>query len=118
MYNFGSVSMLKGNVEHEFEITNTTDADLIVNKAETSCMCTRAILRLPDGKEIGPFSMPGHGFSPSVDIIIHKGEKLIVRAIFDPAAHGPAGIGKIERVVILGTNKGQVVMQFRAEVTP
>jgi hypothetical protein len=117
-YDFGSVSMLKGNVEHEFVITNTTDADLIVAKAETSCMCTRAVLQLPDGKEMGPFGMPGHGFTPTLNAVIRPSEKLIVRAIFDPAAHGPAGIGRIERVVTLDTNKGQITMQFRAQVTP
>ncbi|OGZ00372.1 MAG: hypothetical protein A2945_03420 [Candidatus Liptonbacteria bacterium RIFCSPLOWO2_01_FULL_52_25] len=117
-YDFGSVSMLKGNVEHEFEIVNTTDADLVVAKAETSCMCTRMVLRLPDGTEVGPFGMAGHGFTPSVNATIRPGEKIVVRAIFDPAAHGPAGIGMIERVVTLDTNKGQIAMQFRAQVTP
>lgn len=117
-YDFGSVSMLKGNVEHEFAIANTTNADLVITKAETSCMCTRAVLQLPDGKEMGPFGMLGHGFTPTLNAVIRPGEKLIVRAIFDPAAHGPAGIGRIERVVTLGTNKGQITMQFRAQVTP
>lgn len=117
-YDFGSVSMLKGNVEHEFAITNTTDADIAVTKVETSCMCTRAVLQLPDGKEMGPFGMPGHGFTPTLNAIVRSGEKLIVRAIFDPAAHGPAGIGRIERVVTLDTNKGPITMQFRAQVTP
>jgi len=117
-YDFGSVSMARGNVEHEFVITNTTNADLIINKAETSCMCTNAVLFLPDGKEMGPFGMPGMGFTPSINAVVRPGEKLTVRAIFDPAAHGPAGIGKIERVVTLGTNNGPVTMQFRAQVTP
>ena len=117
-YDFGSVSMLRGNVEHEFAITNTTDTNLIITKAETSCMCTRMVLRLPNGKEIGPFGMPGHGFSPSVNAVIPPGEKLIVRTIFDPAAHGPAGVGRIERAVTLDTNKGRIVMQFRAQVIP
>ncbi len=118
VYDFGSVSMLKGNVEHEFTITNTTDADLTITKVETSCMCTRAVLKLPDDKEMGPFGMPGHGFNPSLNVALRPSEKLTVRAIFDPAAHGPAGIGKIERAVTLDTSKGQITMQFRAEVTP
>ncbi|OGZ54742.1 MAG: hypothetical protein A3B25_01640 [Candidatus Ryanbacteria bacterium RIFCSPLOWO2_01_FULL_48_26] len=117
-YDFGSVSMLKGSVEHEFAITNTTAVDLAVTKVETSCMCTRAVLQLPDGKEIGPFGMPGHGFAPTLDAIIRPGENFIVRVIFDPAAHGPAGIGRIERAVTLGTSKGPITMQFSATVTP
>ncbi|MDO8430107.1 MAG: DUF1573 domain-containing protein [bacterium] len=118
VYDFGPVSMLKGNVEHEFVINNTTDTDLAITQAETSCMCTRAILKLPDGKEKGPFGMPGHGFTPSINAVVRPDEKLSVRVIFDPAAHGPAGIGRIEREVTLTTNKGPIVMQFRAQVTP
>lgn len=117
-YDFGSVSMMKGNVEHEFAIKNTTDADLIIDGAETSCMCTEAILKLPDNKEMGPFGMPGHGFTPSIKATVRPGETFTVRAIFDPAAHGPAGIGKVERQVTLSTNKGPIIMQFQAQVTP
>lgn len=117
-YDFGPVSMIRGNVEHEFTITNTNDADLTITKIETTCMCTKAVLKLSDGKEMGPFGMSGHGFSPSVSAVVRTGEKLAIRAIFDPAAHGPAGIGKVERAVILETSSGQIMMQFRAEVTP
>ena len=119
-YDFGLVSMAKGNVEHDFAITNTTDSDITINQAETSCMCTEALLKLPDGKEMGPYGMSGHGssFSRSVGAVIKPGEVINVRVIFDPAAHGPAGIGKIERVVTLSSGRGPITMQFRAEVTP
>lgn len=117
-YDFGSVSMARGNVEHDFVITNTADADLTITKAETSCMCTNAVLILPNGEELGPFGMSGHGFTPSINVVVRPGETLTVRAVFDPTAHGPAGIGKIERVVALATTKGPVVMQFSAQVTP
>ncbi len=118
VYDFGSVSMFKGNVEHDFAVKNTTDSELLVTGAETSCMCTRAVLKLPDGREMGPFGMPGHGFNPSLNVNIKPGESLVVRAIFDPAAHGPAGVGLVERQILLSTNKGQLMMQFRAQVTP
>ena len=119
-YDFGLVSMAKGNVEHDFAITNTTDSDITINQAETSCMCTEVLLKLPDGKEMGPYGMPGHGssFSRSVGAVIKPGEVIFVRVIFNPAAHGPAGIGKIERVVTLSSGRGPLTMQFRAEVTP
>lgn len=117
-YDFGSVSMLKGNVAHEFEIANTTDTDILITQAETSCMCTKAVLRLPDGKEIGPFGMQGHGFNPSINENIPRGQKITIRTIFDPAAHGPAGIGMIEREVLLTTNKGPITVKFKAQVTP
>ena len=117
-YDFGSISMLKGNVEHEFAITNTTGTGLKITRAETSCMCTKAVLRLPDGNELGPFSMPGHGFNPSVNVVVRPDEIFVVRAIFDPAAHGPAGIGNIERAVILSTDNGYITVPFKAYVTP
>ncbi len=119
-YDFGLVSMAKGNVEHDFELTNTTNSDITIDQAETSCMCTEALLKLPDGKEMGPYGMSGHGsnFSRSVGAIIKPGEIIAVKVIFDPTAHGPAGIGKIERVVTLSTGRGPLTMQFRAEVTP
>ncbi len=116
-YDFGLVSMAKGNVEHDFAITNTTNADITINQAETSCMCTEAFLKLPDGKEMGPYGMPGHG-SRSVGAVIKPGEIITVKVIFDPTAHGPTGIGKIERVVTLYSGRGPITMQFRAEVTP
>ncbi len=119
-YDFGLVSMAKGNVEHDFAITNTTNSDITINQAETSCMCTEVLLRLPDGKEMGPYGMSGHGsnFSRSVGAVIKPGEVITVKVIFDPAAHGPAGIGKIERAVTLSSGRGPITMQFRAEVTP
>lgn len=116
-YDFGSTSMAKGNVERDFAITNTTDSDLTINQAETSCMCTEAFLKLPDGKEMGPYGMPGHGFN-RLNAVIRPGEIITVRVIFNPAAHGPAGIGKIERAVTLYSGRGPITMQFRAEVTP
>ena len=119
-YDFGPVSMAKGNVEHDFAITNTTDSDITINQAETSCMCTEVLLKLPDGKEMGPYGMPGHGssFNRSVGAVIKPGEVIFVKVIFNPAAHGPAGIGKIERIVTLSSGRGPLTMQFRAEVTP
>ena len=119
-YDFGLVSMAKGNVEHDFAITNTTDSDITINQAETSCMCTEAFLKLPDGKEMGPYGMSGHGssFSRSVGVAIKPGEVITVKVIFNPAAHGPTGIGKIERIVTLSSGRGPLTMQFRAEVTP
>jgi len=117
-YDFGSVSMARGKVEHDFALKNTADGDLVIDRVETSCMCTKAVLGLPDGKEIGPFGMLGHGFTPSVNAVVHPGETVTVRAVFDPAAHGPAGIGKVERQIILGTNKGQYKLGLSADVTP
>ncbi len=75
------------------------------------------MLKLPDGKEMGPYGMPGHGFK-RLSAVIKPGEIITVRVMFDPTAHGPAGIGKIERAATLSSSRGPITMQFRAEVTP
>ncbi|KKW45943.1 MAG: hypothetical protein A3A43_00270 [Candidatus Liptonbacteria bacterium RIFCSPLOWO2_01_FULL_56_20] len=118
LFDFGSVSMGKGMVRHDFALTNNTVSDIAVERAETSCMCTEAILALPDGKELGPFGMPGHGLLPRINAVVRPGETLTVRVVFDPAAHGPSGIGLVERQVLLGTSQGVRMMAFRANVTP
>ncbi len=117
-YDFGEVSMAKGNVAHIFELRNTRDEDILIDRVETSCMCTKAVLVLSDGSEKGPFGMAGHGFLPSVDAKVKSGETFAIRAVFDPAAHGPSGIGPVERSIMIGTNSGPIEARFKAVVTP
>jgi hypothetical protein len=48
----------------------------------------------------GPYGMPGHGAAPpAVNARLAAGELANVEVVFDPAAHGPSGLGRIERVV-------------------
>jgi len=117
-FSFGSVSMRAGKVSHEFKVRNTGTAPVKVTKLYTSCMCTTARLTTAE-KKVGPYGMPGHGLIPGVDVTIAPGEEASVEAIYDPAAHGPAGIGKVERVVYLETSDGAPVeLSFSADVTP
>ncbi len=116
-YNFGQVSMAKGKVIHEYQIKNDSAQDLMIKKIYTSCMCTEASLKKGE-KTFGPFGMPGHALVPSVNQTLKPGEEAIIETIFDPAAHGPAGVGKIERIVTLETSQGASELAFSAEVTP
>ncbi len=117
-YDFGSVSMKNGKVPHVFKIKNEGNLPVVISKLYTSCMCTSASLSTSEG-EIGPFGMQGHGFIPTIDRVVKPGEEFSVRAVFDPAAHGPAGIGRIERVVFLESEKGGTFqLGFSATVTP
>ena len=63
--------------------------------------------------------MPGHGFIPGINEAVQPGEEAEVEVVFDPAAHGTAGVGKIERLVYV-ENNGSRTMQFliKASVTP
>lgn len=117
-YDFGAISMAKGEVSHQFKLKNTGEAAVVIEKMYTSCMCTTAALTV-HGKRFGPYGMPGHGVIPKINQAIEKNEEAIVEVVFDPAAHGPAGIGRIQRVVTIENNTGQPVeLQFAAVVIP
>src|SRR3972149_6018400 len=75
-----------------------TDKTIRLKKIATSCMCTTASFDM-DGKTTKFFGMEGHGdANPPVNIEIGAGQegKAIVK--FDPAAHGPQGVGPFDRV--------------------
>ncbi len=117
-YDFGTISMAAGKVKHEFKIKNTGTAAVNIEKMYTSCMCTTAVLRHGD-KQFGPYGMPGHGMIPRIDQMIDPQKEATIEVIFDPAAHGPAGIGRIKRVVTIENNAGQPLeLEFAATVTP
>ena len=118
-YDFGAVSMKNGNVSKEFTVTNSSGGDIILAKVVTSCMCTTAYI-VGDTKTKGPFGMVGHGGSvPPADELIKAGENRIIRVVFDPNAHGPAGVGKIDRFIILTDSSGKTLqLEIKATVTP
>jgi len=120
IYDFGTISMKDGNVAKEFEISNPTDQDITVSTVLTSCMCTTAFLVLPDGNVKGPFGMAGHGGAvPPANDVIRAGENRIIRVVYDPNAHGPAGVGQIERFVMLtDASGGTIELEIKALVTP
>ncbi len=117
-YDFGTISMAAGKVSREFTIKNTSSEAVTLQKIYTSCMCTTATLT-NNRKQFGPFGMPGHASIPRIDQAINPNEEATVDVVFDPAAHGPAGVGKIERVVTIENSAGQPVeLKFSALVTP
>lgn len=116
-HDFGTLSMAKGKVTHDYKLKNDSQTQITIKKIYTSCMCTGALL-IKGAKNLGPFGMPGHAPIPSVNENLAAGSEATVQVIFDPAAHGPAGVGKVERVVTLETSEGNVDLSFTAEVTP
>ncbi len=117
-FDFGRISMAKGDVSKTFLLKNESKLPIIVKKVYTSCMCTSAIMKTAV-KKFGPFGMPSHGLAPSLNIPLAPGEEFQVEAIFNPAAHGPSGIGPIERSVIIesdGFTSKELVI--KALVTP
>lgn len=117
-YDFGTISMAGGDVKHQFKIKNTSGESVTINKIYTSCMCTTAELMI-GSKQFGPFGMPGHSAIPRIEGVINSNEEVIVEVVYDPAAHGPAGVGRIQRAVTLENNAGRPVeLSFSAMVTP
>ena len=118
IFDFGEISMAAGDVSHVFKIKNTGTGPVVIRKMYTSCMCTTAQLIYGD-KKFGPYGMAGHGFIPSINETINPGEEASVEVVFDPKAHGPAGVGKIQRVVTIDNNAGSPMeLSFSALVTP
>ena len=118
-FDFGTISMASGDVSHEFKIRNEGNEAVKIDKMYTSCMCTAAYF-VKDGGRIGPFGMPGHGFAPPLRRVIEAGEEVVISVVFNPAAHGPAGVGAVQREIYLEDESGNpvVVLGIKATVTP
>ncbi|MBI2612383.1 DUF1573 domain-containing protein [Candidatus Kaiserbacteria bacterium] len=118
-YDFGEISMKNGNVEKIFEIENPTDKDITLASLMTSCMCTNAYI-VKGAARRGPFGMQGHsGPVPRANEIIPAGGTLAIAVVYDPNAHGPAGVGAIDRFVYLVDDEGgQLSFEIKANVTP
>lgn len=119
-FDFGTVSMKAGNVSNYFELKNEGTEMVKIEKVFTSCMCTSAYIIDSSGKKHGQFGMQGHGLSSKTNIEVDPGESVTLEAIFDPAAHGPSGVGFVERSIYLETNSAnspKLELSFRAMVT-
>jgi len=118
-FDFGTISMAAGKVSHTFKIKNTGPESLTITKIYSSCMCTEATFVKGDIKK-GPFGMLGHGFIPKISQTLEPNEEAQIEVVFDPAAHGPAGLGKTERVVYLENSRksGHLELLIKANVAP
>lgn len=120
IFDFNTISMKNGEVSHRFEMKNNGEEPVFVEKVYTSCMCTTAFVVDASGKKHGAFGMPGHGPLPKANIEVKPGESIFADVIFDPAAHGPQGTGKIKRIVYFETNSrinSKFQLFFEANVT-
>jgi len=118
-FKFGSISMAAGKVSHLYRFRNASTAPIVLGKMYTSCMCTTAALVKSSGRKFPPVGMPGHTPIRPLNETLQPNEEAMVEVVFDPAAHGPAGIGPIDRVVTIEHNAGQPLeLAFTANVTP
>lgn len=94
-FDFGEVSMARGNVSTKFELKNDSDEPLNISEIKTSCMCTTAEV---DGQAFGM-----HGNNATNIVLPAKSSKEMT-VTFDPNAHGPDAVGPITRVISIRTN--------------
>jgi hypothetical protein len=117
-FDFGSISMAAGNVSHRYWFRNESATPVLIRRIYTSCMCTTATF-VKGGRVVNRYGMPGHGPLPSVDETLAPGEAAYVDVVFDPAAHGPAGLGRTARVVTIESNTGlPLELRLTANVRP
>ena len=118
-FDFGKISMAAGNVSHGYWIKNASAAPLTMTNISTSCMCTVATLITQSGKMKGPFGMPGHAPVSDIEERLAPGQVAQVEVVFDPTAHGPAGVGRNDRIVTIRNDAGRPLeLGFSAMVTP
>ncbi|MFH1967517.1 MAG: DUF1573 domain-containing protein [Patescibacteria group bacterium] len=99
-FDWGTIDINDGIVSKEFVIQNTSNSTLKIYDVTTSCMCTTAQLKTSQAtsKKYGMHEK-------SADVFEVKPEEtaqLIVE--FDPAFHGPSGVGPINRTITMRTN--------------
>ena len=99
-YDWGEIKINGGNTEKVFLIKNTGTGPLKLSGVSTSCMCTIAQVII-DGKESPFFAM--HQKSSWVGEI-PAGKEAELKIVFDPAFHGPSGVGQMIRQIVVETN--------------
>lgn len=99
-YSWGEIPLNRGNVKKTFLIKNAGKETLQLANIKTSCMCTTARVFIKE-QSSPPFGM--HSQSPWVGKIA-PGEEAQLEIVFDPAYHGPSGLGPVTREILLETN--------------
>lgn len=99
-FDWGNIPINGGVVTKTFTIKNTGTDVLSLTNIKTSCHCTKAHITI-EGRQSPDFGMDGIS-SWVGEVAPAKEAKLTV--IFDPAFHGPQGMGPLNRFVSVETN--------------
>lgn len=112
----GQVKYDGGIVSKTFEVKNISDKSIKLRKIVTSCMCTTAKVKIGD-RETKLYGMEMNGdLNPLVDYDLSAGATAQVIFNFDPAAHGPQGVGVFDRIITLYFDAGYKELRFNGEV--
>ncbi|MFQ6015557.1 MAG: DUF1573 domain-containing protein [Anaerolineae bacterium] len=113
----GTVPVTDEPVSTAFHIQNAGEQDLTITGIKTSCMCTTAYLESEEGTS-PTFGAHDNPTGWSVKLPPGAEAKLVVT--FDPAAHGPKGVGQFRRVISIYSDDpldSQVNVEVAVEVT-
>ncbi len=97
---WGQIAYSGGKVKKNFSIKNTGAGILKLYGATTSCACTTGQLKTE--KNTSPLF--GMHLPMSTTFEVNPGKEAQIEMVFDPAFHGPSGIGPISRTVTINTN--------------
>lgn len=109
-YDFGDIEIFDGKVSTNYTLKNEGTEAVTITKAVTSCMCTEG--------EIAGLTFGMHG-SEVKAVTIEAGAEEVIKATYDPLAHGPNGVGPVTRTLQLETNSTEtpkIELRFRANV--
>lgn len=99
-YDWGQINMKDGNVSKTFAIKNTGTDTLKLTNIKTSCHCTKAQVKINNTSS--PFFGMNNVSSWIGEVV--PGQEAQLEVVFDPAYHGPQGVGPINRLVAVETN--------------
>lgn len=99
-FDWGKIPMSEGYATKKFTIKNLGTDTLELFNVKTSCHCTKANVEI-DGKSSQNFGMSG--VSSWIGKVL-PGKEAKINVIFDPAFHGPQGVGPVTRFVSIETN--------------
>jgi hypothetical protein len=110
----GVVGINQGLQVTDFIIENGGSEELLLYDVTTSCMCT--VAQVESGGVISPEFVMGKRSSHVMKVL--PGSSATVKMIFDPAYHGPGGIGEVTRQVMMRTNDAnQSMLVFTMSAT-
>jgi len=99
-FDWGAIDINGGIVSKSFAIENKGSTTLKLYDIRTSCMCTTAQLKTAEqsSKKFGMHEKNSSVFE------VNPGETAELLVEFDPAFHGPSGVGMISRTITMNTN--------------
>ncbi len=111
-FDWGNIDYSGPKVTKAFSIKNIGSDVLQLYNIHTSCHCTKAYVTI-NGEVSPEFGMDMGGDVSSYIGKVNPGQKADITVVFDPAYHGPEGVGPINRYVNVDTNdKGQPHLTF------